>query len=239
MKLKAVIVVFLLSAMVAILAIGGCAGSDRPEVQTRPVYQAEEVQSQPDSATEPPAMPRRPSDLTVAPEPDINWGWIKHEWINVRSKPTTKSEIVVKLQRGDKVRLVEHAGDWWQVKLASDSIAYIYASLVFDEPYVDPWTTFRMGCRRADSVLAVIVAITRYSEEDDVSAYLSVADVWYDYSESQRRQVSRAAYSYWLDCLEQSGHRTEGAAVIIRDDIGKGIVRVSGSREAPKLKLLD
>ena len=64
------------------------------------------------------------------------FGWpgvITGERINVRAKPSTKSEIVAQLDRGSRVRVLGRRGDWLQVALPEGDgtrLVWIYHSLV-------------------------------------------------------------------------------------------------------------
>lgn len=225
---------------VCISLMTGCAGSRKPVVHNR---HAAKVATQPESTavvdTSSSETIESLLDTPVPEKPEDSWGWIKNEWVNVRSKPSTKSDIVARLERGDKVKLVDHAGNWWLVEVNDSSQAYVYAPLIFHEPYVEPWLAFKMGCRRADSTLSLVIAVSKYDEKDDNSVYVTVADDWYDLSKGQQDRVAQAAYSYWNTCLTQNGHDTKGASIVIRDDIGKDVVKVSGDPDRPTLKSLD
>lgn len=237
LRTKAIVAILLL--LVCLIAGWGCSSGSQAEIQMSPL-----VEEQPavDTTTPPAEKPKSIMELPPLKkqaEPAEKWGWIRNESINVRSQPTTKSKIVTKLHRGDKVRLIEHAGEWWQVVLDDSATAYIYSSLIFNSPYVDPWTAFRMGCRKADTSLVLITAVARSNPDDDNDMALTVADDWYDLPKEQREQLARAAYSYWRTCLDESGHDEKGAAMIVRDDIGKEILSVSGSIDKPKVQYSD
>jgi hypothetical protein len=49
---------------------------------------------------------------------------------NIRSRPTTTSEVIQKIHRGKKLEAVESDGDWLKVKLQDGSFGWIYRSLV-------------------------------------------------------------------------------------------------------------
>ncbi len=217
----------------------GCVGSRKPVVHSR---HSSKVAAQPESTVVADTTSESIESLLDTPVPSIpaeEWGWIKNDWVNVRSKPSTKADVVARLERGYKVKLVDHAGNWWLVELNDSSKAYVYAPLIFHEPYVEPWLAFKMGCRRADSSLAIVIAVSKYDENDDNSVYVTVADDWYDLSKEKRDQIAQTAYSYWITCLTENGHDTKGASMIVRDDISKDIVRVSGDPDRPTLKYLD
>jgi hypothetical protein len=229
-----------LALAVSISLLVGCAGSKKPVVHSR---HAARAATQPEStAVADTSSVRTLESLLETPVPEKpreEWGWIKNEWVNVRSKPSTKSDVVSRLERGDKVKLVDHAGNWWLVELKDSSEAYVYAPLIFHEPYVAPWLAFKMGCRRADSTLSLVIAVSEYDGKDDNSIYVTVADDWYNLPEAKREKVAQAAYSYWNTCLTNNGHDPNGAFIVIRDDIGKDIIKVSGSPDKPILTSLD
>lgn len=54
---------------------------------------------------------------------------------NIRSEPSTESEIVVTARKGDIVELVCRKGDWYEVTLFSGEYRYVYGSLA--DPTVD------------------------------------------------------------------------------------------------------
>jgi REP element-mobilizing transposase RayT len=53
--------------------------------------------------------------------------------VNIRKEPTTSSEIVGSALDGDKYEYVSKAGNWYEIKLDSDEVAYIHANYVQEE----------------------------------------------------------------------------------------------------------
>ena len=49
---------------------------------------------------------------------------------NMRRKPSTRSQIVMKLKQGDLVSLLEQQGDWFKVQLPDNSHAWAFKSIV-------------------------------------------------------------------------------------------------------------
>ena len=51
---------------------------------------------------------------------------------NIRESPTTESQIVTTVSKGDKLTVVEKRGAWYQVKTKDGQTGWVYASLVKD-----------------------------------------------------------------------------------------------------------
>lgn len=49
-------------------------------------------------------------------------------WVNLRSSPSIKSSIIVKIENGYKVEVIERQGNWFKVKTSLGDIGYIYSN---------------------------------------------------------------------------------------------------------------
>jgi SH3-like domain-containing protein len=177
-----------------------------------------------------------PESVTAKPARRI--GWVRKALVNVRSSPTPTAPIVAKLARGTEVALIAREDQWWKIELAADSLAYIHESMVSTDKYVDPWTQFRNGCRLADTTLHIIVSVTEVKESEATSAAMTVMDDWANLSKVKRQRVAQAAFAYWKICLQKSGYDVKGAVVLLRDEEGVDLVRVSGTPEKTSVEFL-
>lgn len=57
--------------------------------------------------------------------------------VNVRSEPTTKSDVLFQVARGETLHLVEDAGEWYLVETPESRMGYIYGQLVELIPVVE------------------------------------------------------------------------------------------------------
>ncbi len=165
-------------------------------------------------------------------------GWIYKALVNARSGPSTNDPIVTKLTRGDEVKLVEKADSWWKVRLSDSSVAYVHESLVSPERYVDPWTQFKMGGRLADTTLQIITAVTELKDNSVPSAALTVSDDWASFSKIRKQRVAQAALAYWKMCLAKAGYDPKGTMVILRDEEGVDLAKVTASADKTTVDFL-
>lgn len=56
--------------------------------------------------------------------------WIKVGQANIRSAATVESKIVVTLQRGDKLKVLEESRSWYKVRLSDKRIGWVHKSVV-------------------------------------------------------------------------------------------------------------
>jgi N-acetylmuramoyl-L-alanine amidase len=57
-------------------------------------------------------------------------GAVTENNVNVRSKPNTSSEIMTKLDKGAKVDIYEHSGDWYRVSIGEERYGWINGDYV-------------------------------------------------------------------------------------------------------------
>lgn len=218
---------FLLLTCIGLLLCSGCAGSKEAQVTVTPegetIQLPDETPATVDAALDTTFM--LPQDTFTVPEKQ--WGWIKNDWVNVRSEPTTKSVIAGRLERGSKVELLEKVGDWWKVGLDDGTEAYVHASLIHFDEYIDPWTRFRMSCRLADTSLKVVSGVSRVDDSGTPKAELLVTDGWYMLSPEQRKLTSQQAFLFWQKCLEEAGYKLAGATLLFHDEDGRELARVT------------
>jgi len=50
--------------------------------------------------------------------------------VNIRQAPTTKSNVVTRAHKGDKLKVLEERDSWYQVETESGSTGWVYANLV-------------------------------------------------------------------------------------------------------------
>ena len=53
---------------------------------------------------------------------------------NIRTKPTTKSQIIATIRKGTKIEKISELTDWFEVKLPSGETGHIYKPLVIEVP---------------------------------------------------------------------------------------------------------
>ena len=219
----------LLSLCLGIALLTGCAGKQEAQVTVTPEGETTQLpdmqQASHDTAIDTTFM--LPQDTMTVPQ--TQYGWIKNDWVNVRSEPTTSSVIAARLERGSRVELLEEAGDWWNVLLDDGTEAYIHSSLIHFDEYVDPWTKFKMSCRLADTSLKVVSGVSRVDESGTPSAQLLVTDGWYLLSAEQRKLTGQQAFLFWQKCLEEAGYKLAGATLVFHDEDGRELAKVTRS----------
>jgi uncharacterized protein YgiM (DUF1202 family) len=52
-------------------------------------------------------------------------GVVSENNVNVRSKPNTSSEILTKLDKGTKVAIYEHSGDWYRISMGEERFGWV------------------------------------------------------------------------------------------------------------------
>lgn len=50
--------------------------------------------------------------------------------VNIRQKPNTKSDVVAKVKKGEKLKVLQNKGTWYKVETASGEKGWVYSSLV-------------------------------------------------------------------------------------------------------------
>lgn len=167
---------------------------------------------------------------TIEPQPEpvdtTPRGWVIRDLINVRAKPATTADVVAQLSRGAEVQLVELSDKWWTVLLNDGRTAYIFESLLTREPYVDPWTRFRMEAGRAHTLLELVTAVAGI-DGDAPSAALTVADGWSELSTEEKQEFGVAALDFWSSCLRKCGFDPAKAVIVIRNSTAVEIGRVT------------
>lgn len=78
--------------------------------------------------------PKPQSTISKKPEkpPAIYLITIKNS--NVRTEPTTKSQIITTIKKGTKVEKISESADWFEVRLPSGETGHIYKPLVIVVP---------------------------------------------------------------------------------------------------------
>jgi predicted small lipoprotein YifL len=168
----------------------------------------------------------------------VKSGWIYKSLVNVRSDPSTTAPIITRLSRGTEIKLIEKTEQWWQVQLSDSTIAYIHESMVSQERYIDPWTQFKLGGRLADTTLQIITAVTELKNDDIPSAALTVADSWASTSKIRKQRVAQAAFAYWKMCLSKAGYDPKGTVVVLRDEEGADLVKVTANADKTTVDFL-
>lgn len=67
--------------------------------------------------------------LTVRDE-KIAVGAVTENNVNVRSKPNTSSEVMTKLDKGTKVEIYEHSGDWYRISIGEERYGWVNGAYV-------------------------------------------------------------------------------------------------------------
>jgi len=70
------------------------------------------------------------SDYIEVKEKSIGTGVVTGSVVNVRSKPSTESEVLTKFEKGTKVEVFERSGDWYRVKLGDDRYGWMCSEYV-------------------------------------------------------------------------------------------------------------
>lgn len=223
----------LLGLVAVLLLTSGCG----PKAQSTLPPALPPVQTTPQVVVDTVDVPPVDTTGTVEQLP-LQSGWIYKALVNARSGPSTNDPIVTKLTRGDEVKLVEKADSWWKVRLSDSSVAYVHESLVSPERYVDPWTQFKMGGRLADTTLQIITAVTELKDNSVPSAALTVSDDWASFSKIRKQRVAQAALAYWKMCLAKAGYDPKGTMVILRDEEGVDLAKVTASADKTTVDFL-
>ena len=70
------------------------------------------------------------STVLIIPSVKAAEGVITVDTLRVRTAPSTSSDVLRELDRGDKVDVIEEDGDWYKIKLSNNNEAYVYAEYV-------------------------------------------------------------------------------------------------------------
>lgn len=219
-----------------VLFVGGCllisCSSGKKTVQVAPVAEAH--------AVTPPDTVSSVDPFVEVPAPRIPSAWVVRDMINVRSEPSTQSKIVAQLHRGAQVAILEQGKDWWKVLLDDGTPAYIHASLLTEEPYVEPWQRFKLEAKRADSSLDLIVAVdpaSRGVSGDPPAVVLTVAPRCGAMTPPERTELAEAAFRFWRVCLEKCGYDAAKSSVTLRDSQGQTLATVRLAAGKPQVTL--
>lgn len=211
---------FALSAAACLLLVAGCGSGGSSQVQVEP-------QTRPDTMTVADTLPE--VDLYEEDDqPQPVYGWVIRDLINVRRLPTTSSDIVAQLGRGERVELVSKEGDWWGVRLPDGAPAYIYASLLTEERYIEPLERFKLEARRTDPDLAGIDDVLTLPEAP-MTLTGSVTQLWVSSPPERQRQIAESALKFWAECLAKCGYETRDAKVLLNTVDGNAVARVEYS----------
>ena len=210
-----------LSSLMLIATLVGC--GKKTESTLPPVN--EEVKAQ-DAAKQSDAAAGAASDAAAAAEEQSSSGWVIKDLINVRSKPSTTSDVVAQLPRGTEVKLVELTDKWWKVQLADGRTAHVFETLLTTERYVDPWTRFKFDASRVDPALKIISGVAGIDGESPSAAMTVSADEWNSLAAEDQRKTAVSAFNYWNDCLKKCGYDPKSAVIVFRDAAAKELGRV-------------
>ncbi len=220
-KRSSIIVVSITLIVAVGLILSGCgsSGSSKTTVKS---------QLPPDTASMADTLPK--VDLYEAEnKPQPVYGWVIRDLINVRGQPSTSSEIVAQLKRGDRVELVSQEGNWWGVRLTDGAPAYVYAPLLSEERYVEPLERFKLEARRTNPDLAGIDdALTL--PEAPMTLTGSVTQLWISSTPERQRQIAEGALRFWAQCLAKCGYETQTAKLLLNTIDGQAVARAVFSR---------
>lgn len=48
-------------------------------------------------------------------------------WVNMRSSPSASSQVIIKIENGYKVEILQKNGNWYRVKNSIGDVGYIYS----------------------------------------------------------------------------------------------------------------
>lgn len=215
---RLIVGLFSLMSVVAIIGCGKKTESTLPPVN-------EEVKSQ-DAAQQPGAAADAAGEATATAEEQTSSGWVIKDLINVRSKPSTTSDVVAQLPRGTEVKLIELTDKWWKVQLADGRTAHVFETLLTTERYVDPWTRFKFDASRVDPALKIISGVAGIDGEAPSAALTVSVDEWNSLSADDQRKTATSAFNYWSDCLKKCGYDPKSAVIVFRDAGEKELGRV-------------
>lgn len=184
-----------------------------------------------------PETPQTTSTTSAVSEPAATElavsGWVIKDLINVRSKPSTTSDVVAQLPRGTEVKLVEYADKWWKVSLSDGRTAYVFENLLSKERYVDPWTRFKFEAGRADPNLNIISGVAGI-DGDAPSAAMNVSnEEWTSHTPAERATIAESAFAFWSECLKKCGFDPKTAVVVFRDASGQELGRAKSEGGKP------
>ncbi len=69
-------------------------------------------------------------DYVLVRDESIAAGVVTGSVVNVRSKPDIESEVLTQFEKGDKVEIFEHSGDWYRVSLGDDRYGWLHSDYV-------------------------------------------------------------------------------------------------------------
>jgi len=201
---------------ISLLLLSGCGSSKSSRTQIQ-------SQAPPDTATAADTLPK--VDIYEEDnEPQKVYGWVIRDLINVRGQPSTNSEIVAQLKRGDRVELVSKEGNWWGVRLSDGAPAYIYASLLTEERYVEPLERFKLDARRIDPNLAGVDDVLTLPEAP-MTLTGSVTQMWVSSPPERQKAIAESALKFWALCLSKCGYDTQNAKVLLNTLDGSAAAR--------------
>lgn len=226
------IVVGYLVVFILTIILAGCAGNKQDTLPSTPVRVIHDTVRVVDTTAK---VVAEDSTSTIA---QFIPGWVLKSLVNVRSAPSTAAPVVRKLSRGTEVMLAEKSGQWWRVQLDGTDSAFVHESMISLDRYVDPWTQFKLGCRLADTSLQIITAVTEIKDAQVPSASLTVGDNWNSFSKVKKQRAAQAAYAYWKVCLQKSGYDPKNSMIVLRDEKGTELARVTGAADKTTVELL-
>lgn len=155
--------------------------------------------------------------------------WVIKDLINVRSKPSTTSDVVTQLTRGSEVKLVEFADKWWKVQLGDGRTAYIFENLLSKERYVDPWTRFKFEAGKYNESLKIITSVIGIDFEVPSAALGVSRDEWNSLTADEQRAIAESAFNFWTECLKKCGYDPQKSIIVFRDASDKELARANYS----------
>ncbi len=70
------------------------------------------------------------SNYVAVRDAQISAGVVSGSVVNVRSKPTTSSEVLTKLERGAAVEIFEKSGDWYRISIGEERYGWMHSDYV-------------------------------------------------------------------------------------------------------------
>ena len=102
--------------------------SGKADVITKETSKEDQISAPPKST--PPSIPKE-KEPEPAP-PVVYLITIKNS--NIRTKPTTKSQIITTIKKGTKIEKISESADWFEVRLPSGKTGHVYKPLVIVIP---------------------------------------------------------------------------------------------------------
>ncbi len=173
-----------LNVCVLALLVSACAPKPAPEPELEP-------EPAPAEAPETPPEPDRPEPYATR---------TLRTRSNIRSEPTTRSEIVTTQDAGTEVGYLDLEDGWYRVLVADSIVGWVYASLV-NLTEDDRWMAAISAARPNWNVGDLFTAV--YRDGEGLTIVLDIA--WRDISMERKEQIVESVGEAWRAATQRLG----------------------------------